>query len=349
MARATPSRLAWEHLSDDDLLEVRLCDLGLRIQDTDLPARVMQLHDELAAKGILLRPPCYLSDEWHTPDGEWAIGVPFYLAHPRLKALEFQMMLDIEGSTPSWFMRLLRHEAAHAVDHAYRLHGREDWRRTFGSARVAYRPELYFVDPFSRQHVRNLPDHYAQSHPLEDFAETFAVWLNPLIQWRTRYKGWPALRKLRAVDRMMKEVVGKAPPRRKPRRLFELSTLRLTLRTYYERKFKLYELHDLSVTVPVMKQIFKTTRSEARALEGASLIRKHRRTLMDSIASWSGERRVGVTSVVDGLAQLCEEHRLALREAPETTLVRVSVLAATLVANRLHSHSYRLPRPGTRP
>jgi hypothetical protein len=349
MAAPSKPEFAWEHLSDDDLLEVRLSDLGLRFQDTDLPLRLMQLHDELADRGILLRPRCYLSDEWHTGDGEWSIGVPFFLAHPRLKALEFQMMLNIEGSTPAWFMRLLRHEAAHALDHAYRLSRRADWQRVFGSPRVAYRPELYSADAFSRAHVRNLPDNYAQAHPFEDFAETFAVWLNPLVQWRTRYKGWPALKKLRFVDRLMKELAGKAPPRRKPRRTFELSTLRLTLRTYYERKFKLYEVHDLSVTLPVMKQIFKATRSPARGGEGAGLIRKHRRTLMDSITSWSGERRVGVTSVVDGLAQLCEENRLALRDAPEATLVRVSVLAATLVANRLHAYSYRLPRPGTRP
>ena len=342
------SKLAWEHLSDDDLLEVRLCDLGLRFQDTDLPVRLMQLHDELADRGILLRPRCYLSDEWHTADGEWTIGVPFFLAHPRLAALEFQMMLHIEGSTPSWFMRLLRHEAGHALDHAYGLSRRKDWQRVFGSPRAAYRPELYIADPFSRSHVRNLPDNYAQAHPFEDFAETFAVWLNPLAQWRARYKGWPALKKLHFVDRLMKEISGKAPPRRKPGRPFELPALRATLRTYYERKFKLYEVHDLSVTLPVMKQIFQPTRSVARANEGAALIRKHRRTLMDSITSWSGERRVGVTSVVDGLAQLCEQHRLALRDAPEETLVRVSVLAATLVGNRLHAHSYRLPRPGVR-
>ena len=152
----------------------------------------------------------------------------------------------------------------------------------------------------------------------------------------------------RGIDDRRAEWEIEAPPRRKPRRLFELSALRLTLKTYYERKFKLYEVHDLSVTLPDMKQIFQATRSSARALEGANLIRKHRRTLMDSITQWSGERRGGVTSVVDGLAQLCEEHRLALRDAPEATLVRVSVLAATLVANRLHAHSYRLPRPGTR-
>ena len=52
----------------------------------------------------------------------------------------------------------------------------------------------------------NLANWYAQSHPIEDFAETFAVWLRPGSRWRSRYADWPALRKLEYVDALMQEV-----------------------------------------------------------------------------------------------------------------------------------------------
>ena len=43
--------------------------------------------------------------------------------------------------------------------------------------------------------------HYAQKHPDEDWAETFAVWLEG-GPWRRRYRDWQvALAKLEYVDR----------------------------------------------------------------------------------------------------------------------------------------------------
>jgi hypothetical protein len=104
------------------------------------------------------------------------------------------MMFEVEGGTPPWCMKLLRHEAGHAFDHAYKLSRRDDWKEVFGSPRTKYQPYYYEVDPGSRDFVRNVPDHYAQAHPVEDFAETFAVWLNPATDWRKRYKGWRAVR-----------------------------------------------------------------------------------------------------------------------------------------------------------
>ena len=67
---------------------MRVCDLGVRIEGSELEPRVAQLHEELGARGLTLRPPCYLGDEWFTPRSEPTIAIPFYLAHPRLKALE---------------------------------------------------------------------------------------------------------------------------------------------------------------------------------------------------------------------------------------------------------------------
>src|SRR5690348_10507189 len=82
-----PAEPAWAGLRDEELLAMRICDLGVRVEGSELEPRVQQLHDELGARGIALRPPCYLGDEWFTPSEQALIAIPFYLAHPRLKAL----------------------------------------------------------------------------------------------------------------------------------------------------------------------------------------------------------------------------------------------------------------------
>jgi hypothetical protein len=340
--RGRTATTPWVHLSDDELLDVRICDLKVAIEGSDLEPRIDQLYEELDQAGLAIRPICYLSNEWLSPNGQNAIGIPFYLAHPRLKALEFRMMFEVEGGTRSWCMKLLRHEAGHALDHVYRVHTQEDWKETFGSPRLGYNPYFYAADPHSKAHVRNLPGDYAQCHPDEDFAETFAVWLNPNANWRTRYRGWPAMKKLRYVNRLVRELNGRGARRRKPVLYAEARTLRSTLRTHYRRKAKLYQMGDLVYAVRDLKRIFRVSRASKPGDTAAALIRAHKRRLVESITEWSGEAYNSVAHVVAMLAKQCDEHRLVLRDDPEESLVRFSTYVATLVVNRIHTHTYRL-------
>jgi len=341
----TSKHVSWENLSDEELFKVRICDLGVQIRGSEVEPRVRQLYDELHARGLHLRPRCYLSDEWLSPGGQAAIGIPFYLAHPRLKALEVRTMAEVEGGTASSCMKLLRHEAAHALDHAYALHRRADWQEVFGSPRKRYSPYFYPADPHSKAHVRNLPENYAQCHPEEDWAETFAVWLNPASRWRTRYKGWPAMRKLRYVQRVTREIAQLPVPRRQPLLYGETATLRSTLSSHYRKKFRLYRLEDLSFALRDLKHILRTGRDTEPGERASSLIRRHKRLLVESIAAWSGERASHASRVVTGLAKLCDEHDLALRTDPEASLVKLSTYAATLIANRVHTSRYRTKKP----
>ena len=340
MARS--NRVAWQNLSDEDLLKVRICDLGVRIEGSEVESRVWQLYEELQDLGLFLRPRCYLSDEWLSPNGQAAIGIPFYLAHPRLRALEFRMMFEVEGGTPSACMKLLRHEAAHALDYAYGLHRRADWQETFGSPRKRYSPYLYIADPHSKAHVRNLPENYAQCHPEEDWAETFAVWLHRPSQWRTRYKGWPAMKKLRFVNRLMREISERPVPRRKPVLHADTRNMRSTLMSYYRRKFRLYHLGDLSFAARDLKTIFRVSRAREPDDLASALIRRHKRHLVESIVAWSGEGAGQASRVVARLAKLCDENRLVLRDDQDVSLVKLSTYVATLIANRVHTSSYRL-------
>ena len=184
-------------LSDEQLLDVRFCDLKLRLEDTPLAARIERLYCELERKRIRFRPHFWLAEEWFSPDGVPGVAIPFYLAHPRLAKLEQQQMFDVEGGTDRGCMRLLRHEAGHAIDTAFRLHRRKIWRQYFGHYKRRY-PKYYTPRPQSRRYVLHLDWWYAQSHPTEDFAETFAVWLKPGSKWRKEYVGWPALKKIQA-------------------------------------------------------------------------------------------------------------------------------------------------------
>src|SRR5688572_16769111 len=187
----------------EELLGQRISDLGLDIKGTRVEQLVDQLYSELAVKGLSFRPPVYLSDEWGCPDGTPLIGVPFYLADPRLERIESEMSLGVEDDQEA--MRYLRHEAGHAFNYAFQFHTRPEWQQLFGSFGRPYR-ERYRANPFSRAHVRHILGWYAQKHPDEDFAETFAVWLTPDSDWRNEYAGWPALRKLEYVDAVMREI-----------------------------------------------------------------------------------------------------------------------------------------------
>jgi hypothetical protein len=127
----------------------------------------------------MFKPPCELGDEWFVPVGLPVIFVPFYLAHDRLRHLEKKLILEVEGGAPEAFMRLIRHEAAHAYSYAYKFVHRTKWRQMFGKSSTEETPSFYRPRPYSRSYVVHLDDWYAQSHPDEDFAETFAVWLTP--------------------------------------------------------------------------------------------------------------------------------------------------------------------------
>src|SRR5574341_2194848 len=200
--RTPPPEPEWASWPDDKLLDLRLCDLHLSIDHSSLVPRLEQLTAELAAHRLLFRPHVWVSDEWFTPDGIPGIAIPFYLVHPRLAKLELQQMLEVEGGSSEWCMKILRHEAGHAIENAYRIRRLRSRQQIFGRSSQPY-PQYYRPRPYSRSFVRHLDVWYAQSHPDEDFAETFAVWLTPQSMWADRYKGWPVLRKLQYMDGLM--------------------------------------------------------------------------------------------------------------------------------------------------
>ena len=229
----------WADYDDEALLDLRFSSLGLTFRDSPLWFEVERLRNEFERRGLRFRPRVWLSTEWFSPDGIPGFAVPFYLAHPRLQQLERTMMGEVEGGNRKWRHRIMRHEAGHAIDNAYRLRRRAGWRRVFGRASAPY-PDSYSPRTSSRRYVLHLGHWYAQSHPTEDFAETFAVWLQPKARWRRDYADWPALKKLEYVDALMDEV-GTSQPRNRSRSVIEpLRQVGLTLGEHYRLKQERY-------------------------------------------------------------------------------------------------------------
>ncbi len=230
----------WADFDDEELLELRFRDLRLRVSDSLAQPEVQALYAELERRDIGFRPHVWLSEEWFSPDGVPGVAIPFFVAHPRLRQLERRMMGEVEGGSRLWRLRILRHEAGHALDTAFGLRRRADWRAVFGPASAPY-PRDYTPRPNSREHVLHLGHWYAQSHPTEDFAETFAVWLQPKARWRREYADWPALDKLEFVDRLMAEVGGARAKVRDRSVIEPLSDNTRTLGAHYRRKRAHYD------------------------------------------------------------------------------------------------------------
>ena len=333
-------QFAWTDLPDAELLKLRICDLSVRIEGSELEERVHELHDELGARSLSLRPNCYLGDEWFSPEGSPVVAIPFYLAHPRLKQLELHQMLEVEGGTRDWCMQILRHECGHAYDHAYQFSSRDGWLELFGNRTIDYQPETYRPRPYSKSFVRHLPNWYAQAHPDEDFAETFAVWLSASEdQWRSQYRGWKALKKLEFVDALMGHARSHPPGVVKERRLWEASRSRRTLERYYASKRKLYAEDFPDIYDADLRTIFE--KGEAGEESAAQVMWRLRRILITAVARWTGQRKYIGSELVKRLISRCRELDLPAPRDETRLLIELASYLAALVTNHLHTGKFK--------
>jgi len=317
-----------------DLLGKRISQLGLRLEGSPVERFVHQLYRELERKGLSrFRPLCYLTDEWGCPDGQPVIGVPFYLADPQLARLE-RAMNDLEDERE--IMMYLRHEAGHAFNYAYRLYATPEWRRLFGPFNRRYR-DHYRPVPFSRKHVRHLAGWYAQKHPDEDFAETFAVWLTPRSNWRAKYRRWPALRKLRYVERVARSVREQDPAVPTGNVDITVEDMKVTLEQFYRRVVKTNGAASSLALETDLMDLFVRPGARRRNLRPAGeMLEQHRALLTDKITYWTGVKRPIVRALVERIIRTCREHELkAIMGREESYLVELTAYGTTLAMNYL--------------
>ncbi|MBI3783267.1 MAG: putative zinc-binding metallopeptidase [Deltaproteobacteria bacterium] len=337
--RINPGEIDWP---DERLLEVRMCDLDIGIPGSELQTHIDQLYSELEANGIRFRPFFWLSNEWFTPDGVPGVAVPFYLAHPRLARLELNQMLEVEGGTTEWCMRILRHETGHAIDNAYGLRRRRRRQELFGKSSQEY-PEHYVPRPYSKSFVLHLEPWYAQSHPDEDFAETFAVWLTPGSQWREKYAEWPtALKKLQYVESLMHEIGVREPTVTTGRRVDSLRSLRKTLRTHYRERRERYGIGVSQSFDSDLRRLFSDAPAHERNLHAARFLKRIRPQVRRTVARWTGAYQYTIDQVLGEIIQRCRELNLRLTQSEEQTELQFTVLLTVQAMNYLHSGQHRV-------
>jgi hypothetical protein len=317
-----------------EILAKPIKELGLKLEGSPLERFVQQLYRELERKGLKkFRPLCYLTDEWGCPSGEPVIGIPFYLANPNLARLEKEMN-DLEDARE--IMLYLRHEAGHAFNYAYELYKRDEWRGLFGPFRRPYR-DSYRPIPFSRRFVRHIAGWYAQKHPDEDFAETFAVWLTPRSNWRAKYKGWGALAKLRYVDRMARKFGDTEAIRPQGSTDLTVEEMETTVEDFYRKA-----LEEQQSTVELaldtdLSDIFKVSRRRKKGVRpAAELVNENRKAIVDKVAYWTGVQRPVVKKLVESIAARVQEMGLSADVKSEKDhLTEISVYATALAMNYL--------------
>ena len=317
-------------LTDEQLLGMRICDLKLKISGTELASRIEKFYGELAAKNISFKPICYLGDEWFCPEGSATIAIPFYLAHPRLKKLEEKMMMEVEGGTEDWCMRLLRHEMGHVLNHTYLLEKDKPWQKLFGPTSLEY-SESFRARPYSRRFVRHLEGYYAQSHPEEDFAETVAIWLTPDLDWRQQYKDWKALEKLEFVDALMGRLAGKPPLVFSKARMSEASRLRSRLALYYKRRRKIYAQDFPEFFDADLRKLFVNAEVAPENERAATFLRRSRKLILNAVSEWTGDPNFTLSTLLRALTARCAELDLRLRS--QSAGIEVTAFLATLAAH----------------
>jgi len=316
-----------------DLLSSKISDLSIKIQGTRLEILINELYQELGNAGISFKPKTYLADEWGCPQGAPVIGIPFYLADPGLCKLE-STLTGIEAEDEDEVMMYLRHEAGHAFNYAYRLYLKPGWSKLFGGFSQPYR-DNYQPIPFSARFVRHIPGWYAQKHPDEDFAETFAVWLTPGSDWRKQYADTSAMAKLMYVDKIVRKYGQKPQVVRDEKLDMPVQELTMTLDRWYATG---------KDTNAISLKLHRTLNNDLQRLfpsvEGepaADVLRANLKQLIRDVNYWTGINRELLSGLTGELLKRVQFLKLRIETEQVTTqMVSMSVFITTLAMNYLY-------------
>jgi hypothetical protein len=317
-----------------DVLSKPIRDLNLKIEGSSVERYVQQLYRELDRKGLKkFRPRVYLSDEWGCPSEEPVIGIPFYLADPKLEKLEREMN-DLEDARQ--IMMYLRHEAGHAFNYAYELYKTQEWHDKFGSFRKPYR-DNYKPIPFSRRFVRHMEGWYAQKHPDEDFAETFAVWMTPRSNWRKRYKDWGAMAKLKYMERVGKKFGDAEPLRPQGDTDITVEEMGDTVEQFYQNhNVDTRDTGELLLDADLQDIFNVSSRKRKGVRPAADFLRDNRKVITDKLTYWTGVQRPLIKKLVDAIEKRSEELKLRVEsENEKQNLTEVTVFCTALAMNYL--------------
>ncbi|MCB0352914.1 MAG: putative zinc-binding metallopeptidase [Bdellovibrionales bacterium] len=337
------NQIRLETSSERQILSLRFCDLPVELERSDIEPWINEFFSELGAKGIHFRPHLWISDEWFSPEGVPGIAIPFYLCHPRLRKLHRKQLYEVEGGSKIEFMRILRHEAGHAFDTAFDLSRQRSWKTIFGDPHKPYPTSSYTLNPYSNRYVHNIRFWYAQSHPLEDFAETFAVWLRPSFNWKRRYRSAPAaLKKLQYVDAVMSKLKGQQPKVRSRRKIDTLAQNRQRLLDFYEREKQRLQIGEVAECDHTLRRLFSEERPQ-EPVRANAFLRKYKVRLRKLIAEWSAVPPLTIDLLLDDFTTRAGEMKLYLKKSEHDTLMDTLCILTHEVVILRQQRRIRLP------
>lgn len=230
----------WVTAESNKLLKLKINELQGLTPTPMLKKALKEVQEEVKKAFPLFNFSFYISDEWFCADSSTSIAIPFYLFCPELFKLEKKVMGETFEKNTSLLKKIIRHEIGHAIDNAYKLRKNSKRLEIFGNPKDLY-PDHYARKAFSKKYVKNLPENYAQAHPDEDFAETFAVWLDPNSHWKTKYKKQACYQKLLFMDKELKRIKKIAPLFKSQKKYDEYKTISKTLASFYKKKVTTYK------------------------------------------------------------------------------------------------------------
>ena len=331
---------------ESNLFGTPIRDLKLAIEGTPLAPVIEEFRGELRAKGLTrVSPKFHLSTEWGVPFGTVVIGIPFYLARPELTELHGEEVGHVEGFSRQDILRYLRHEMGHVINYAYKLYNDEEWVKLFGSITQPY-VEDYRPKPFSRRFVRHLPGWYAQKHPDEDWAETFAVWMTPDRDWQSEYPaGSGAHIKLDYCDRALARLREQEPLVTATELDQDVGELTFSLSDYYRDQPGDGEPSpgldgDLrAIFDDLAEAAARNPSGETRSASG--LIRSLERQLAADVFRWTGHFPEKTRRLMRHLAERAAALEQVYPASAETeAIISVTILVTSLAMNHVHRGSY---------
>ena len=290
------------------LLNTPLCLLDLQIKGSIAEECIQIVRKELKDKGLKFNFHYWISDDWFCADGIPGIALPFYLFNSKVAKLERETLGTLEGMTKIDCLKLIRHEVGHAIDNAFNLRNCREREALFGKSTQRY-PKEYIRKPFSRNYVRHIRENYAQAHPDEDWAETFAVWLNPNSNWKKKYKDWKAIDKLNYLDSVMNTLKGRRAPIANKDTIDDISTIGITLRTYLNRKLKSKTKYNSPLFGRNISGIFRA----GTGRNAHTYLTKHEKELCITVAKSTDQYHYIVKDVLKELKTECKNKNLMLK------------------------------------
>ena len=252
-------------------------------------------------------------------------------------------MLEVEGGEHEWCMRILRHEAGHVIDNAYKLRLRRQRRGSVRQLRRSRTRSSTIPKPYSKSFVQHIDPWYAQSHPGRGLRRDLRGVADAGVELEAALRrvagageagihGRADASRCAAASRSSTSVDEVDPLRR----------LRHTLRRHYRRKRRHHGIDHPKFYDRELRRLFSDAPEFAGNMTAAQFLGKMRQPVRRVVASWTGIYQYTIDKVLEDMITRCRELKLRLAVPEEQARYEFTVLLTVQTMNYLHSGRHRV-------